>query len=243
MESGATLGAGASRIRVGDGPGGSSPRRRRVRLLVGIAVLAGLGAAIAGGVLLGASLRSSRGVAIAATPHRGGLDGEATWVAEARPAPAITTLRDQNGQLFSLASLHGRPVAMVFFDSFCKQECPLEGHALAAAERQIPAAQRPVLVVVSVDPADTRASVRHAIHSWGLAGVSPWYWLMGTHKMLAPVWRAYHIYVGPKIDGDIAHTEAVYFIDRKGYERSAYLYPFAQRFATHDMRRLAAESD
>ena len=63
---------------------------------------------------------------------------------------------------------------------------------------------------------------------------------MGSHWMLRPVWRAYHIYVGPKVNGDIAHTEAVYLIDRRGYERSAYLYPFAPRFVTHDLRRLAA---
>src|SRR5579859_6281621 len=47
------------------------------------------------------------------------LDGEATWAAGTRTAPAITTLRDQSGRLFSLASLRGRPVAMEFFDSRC----------------------------------------------------------------------------------------------------------------------------
>ena len=50
------------------------------------------------------------------------------------------------------------------------QECPLAGRALAAAERALPAAQRPVLVVVSVNPQDTPASVRAAVRSWGLAG-------------------------------------------------------------------------
>ena len=46
------------------------------------------------------------------------LHGEATWAAGVRPAPAITTLADQTGHRFSLASLHGRTVAMVFFDVF-----------------------------------------------------------------------------------------------------------------------------
>jgi cytochrome oxidase Cu insertion factor (SCO1/SenC/PrrC family) len=175
--------------------------------------------------------------------ERHGMLGPASWAPGARRAPPINTLRDQNGRLFSLASLRGRTVAMVFFDSFCRQECPLEGHALAAAERRLPASERPVLVAVSVDPADTRTSVRRAIRSWGLAGLAPWYWLMGKHRTLAPVWRAYHIYVGPKVNGDISHTEAVYLIDRRGYERSAYLYPFAPNFVTHDLRRLAASKD
>ncbi len=241
MDPGAVLGTRTSRGGFGKEP---RPRHRRPArfALGGLAAALCVAAAIAGGLALGNGLRASQGrvAAIPGTPHRYGLDGQATWAAGARPAPQITTLADQSGHHFSLASLHGRTVAMVFFDSHCKQECPLEGHALAAAERGLPAAQRPVLVAVSVNPQDTQASVRQAIRSWGLAGVAPWYWLMGTHRQLAAAWRAYHIYVGPKVNGDIAHTEAVYLIDRRGFERSAYLYPFAPNFVTHDLRSLAA---
>ena len=97
-----------------------------------------------------------------------------------------------------------------------------------------------VLVAVSVNRADTPSSVGRAISNWGLAKVAPWYWLMGSRRNLSAVWRAYHIYVSPKpVGGDIQHTEAVYLIDKRGYERSAYLYPFGQRFGTHDLRVLA----
>jgi len=170
---------------------------------------------------------------------RDGLYGDAIWAARSVPAPPITTLHDQSGRSFSLASLHGHPVAMAFFDSHCRQECPLEGKQLAAAELKLPAAQRPELVVVSVNPQDTPASVAKAIREWGLAGVSQWHWLMGTHRRLAPIWAAYHIQVSPPIDGDINHTEALYLIDRRGYERAGYLWPFASHFATYDMRVLA----
>jgi cytochrome oxidase Cu insertion factor (SCO1/SenC/PrrC family) len=168
-----------------------------------------------------------------------GLDGEAAWPAGAKPAPVINTLRDQRGQRFSLASLRGHTVAIVFFDSRCHQECPLEGHALATAERGLPVAQRPVLVAVSVNPLDSAASARQAVHAWGLDGLAPWHWLMGGRAELSPVWTAYHIFVGRAVHGDITHTEAVYLVDRRGYERSAYLYPFAPRFVTHDLRALA----
>ncbi len=151
----------------------------------------------------------------------------------------IDTLRDQSGRLFSLASLRGRPVAIEFFDSHCKQECPLAGRALAAAERQLPRAQRPVLVVVSVNPLDTPASTRAAIKAWGLAGLAPWHWLRGTHAQLAPVWSAYHIFVKPE-KGDITHTEALYLLDRRGDERSGYLYPYIPVRVAHDMRVLGS---
>lgn len=176
---------------------------------------------------------------VAAQPARDGLRGQATWPAGVRPAPPMTRLHDQSGGSFSLASLHGRTVAIAFFDSHCHQACPLEGRALAAAESALPAARRPVLVVVSVNPRDTPASVRRAVQRWGLAGTTPWHWLMGTHAALARVWKAYHIFVAPT-KGDITHTEAVYLLDRRGYERSAYLYPFVPRAVANDLRLLAA---
>lgn len=170
---------------------------------------------------------------------RHGLYGDAIWAANTVPAPAIDTLRDQSGSPFRLASLHGHTVAIAFFDSHCHQECPLEGRQLAASELKLPRAQRPDLVVVSVNPKDTPASAAKAVRDWGLAGVAPWHWLMGTHRQLAKVWAAYHIVVSPPVNGDISHTEALYLLDRRGYERAGYLWPFASRFATYDMRALA----
>ncbi len=176
--------------------------------------------------------------AIAST--RFGVHGEAAWAEGTRPAPMIDTLHDQNGELFSLASLRGRSVAIVFFDSHCHQECPLEGRALAAAEQSLPAARRPVLVAVSVNPLDTPASATSAAKAWGLASAAPWHWLMGTRKQLAPVWAAYHIYVSPHpVGGDIVHTEALYLVDRRSYMRSGYLYPFLSAYVSGDLRTLA----
>ena len=177
--------------------------------------------------------------ATAVVTQRFGLDGQAAWAAGTRPAPAITALRDQDGRLFSLASLRGRSIVMTFFDSHCTQECPLEGRALAAAERSLPAAERPVLVAVSVNPQDTPASARAAAKAWGLSAVAPFHWLMGTPASLRRVWDEYHIHVGKAVNGDIPHTEALYLIDSRGDERSGYLWPFVSRSVTHDLTVLA----
>jgi cytochrome oxidase Cu insertion factor (SCO1/SenC/PrrC family) len=165
------------------------------------------------------------------------LQGQATWPAGALAAPPFVG-RDETGGLFSLGSLRGRVAAIVFFDSHCHAECPLEGRALAGAERTLPAAERPTLVAVSVNPRDTPASARAATRAWGLAQIAPWYWVMGRREELAPIYRAYHIYVGKAMHGDIQHTEALILVDRRGYERSAYLWPFATRFVAHDLRVL-----
>jgi protein SCO1/2 len=216
-------------------------RVSRGRLGARIAGLLLLAALIGVGVGVGVrQLQGARKTAPAAVAIHHGLYGEAAWTEGARPAPLFKTLSDQTGRPFSLASLRGRTVAIAFFDSHCHQECPLEGRALAEAERSLPAAQRPVLVAVSVNPADTPASAARAASAWGLAAVAPWHWLIGTRRQLAPVWAAYHIYVAPHpINGDIQHTEALFLVDRRGYERSAYLWPFAPRFVSLDLRTLA----
>jgi cytochrome oxidase Cu insertion factor (SCO1/SenC/PrrC family) len=205
---------------------GHALRGTLASVLVGAALL-GVGAGVA------LHLLTAEGASVTS-----GLRGQATWAAGARPAPPITTLRDQTGRLFSLSSLRGRTVVMTFFDSHCSQACPLEGRALAAAERSLPHAERPVLVVVTVNPRDTPSSARAAARKWGLAQVSAWHWLWGGHGLLARVWRAYHIFVAPT-KRDIVHTEARYLIDRRGDERSAYLYPFAPRSVARDLATLA----
>ena len=218
--------------------GREASTRISVRLAAGVTLLAIL---IGGGVGLAMHflLKRSAPLAASSVTMRHGLYGDATWAAGSVPAPAINALHDQSGARFTLGSLHGHTVAIAFFDSYCHQECPLEGHQLAAAERSLPRAERPELVVVSVNPKDNAASVARAIRDWGLAGVAPWHWLMGTHRQLAKVWAAYNIQVSPPIDGDINHTEALYLLDRRGDERAGYLWPFASRFATYDMRVLA----
>jgi len=206
--------------------------------MVGVALLA---LTVGGGLGLALHLLLKRSTppAAATVVMRHGLYGDATWAADSTPAPAVT-LRDQSGSRFALSSLRGHTVAIAFFDSRCHQECPLEGRQLAAAELELPPAQRPELVVVSVNPKDTVSSVGRAMREWGLAGVARWHWLMGTRRQLAKVWAAYHIAVSPPVDGDINHTEALYLLDRRGYERAGYLWPFASRFATYDMRVLAS---
>ncbi|HTP20902.1 MAG TPA: SCO family protein [Solirubrobacteraceae bacterium] len=225
MEAGAGIRSDVSRER---------PRPAHIAAVLAVAVLLGVAAAAAAHFIF-----AKTAPAPATVSSRFGLDGQATWAAGARPAPPIAGLHDQTGQVFSLASLRGRTIAMTFFDSHCTQECPLEGRALAAAERALPAAERPVLVAVSVNLADTPASDAAAARAWGLSEAAGWHWLMGTPAALRRVWNEYHIYVGKPVGGDIPHTEALYLVDARGDERSGYLYPFAGRFVTHDLRALA----
>ena len=188
---------------------------------------------IATGVVLHDVFGTKRALARPALPA---LYGQATWKQGEAPAP-VFTLRDQRGRRVSLASLRGRSVVLAFMDSLCTAECPIEARQLAAAVRAVRFPARPRLAIVSVDLADTPRTIAAAVRRWRLpAGTE---WLLGTHAELARVWRAYGIEVRP-VQGDIAHADAFYVLDRRGDERAGYATPFLPGLLAIDLRRLAA---
>ena len=198
---------------------------------------------IVGAVLVGALVGDAIHILSGSSsgqPATAEVRGQAVWPEGSRPAPDFT-LGDSEGASFQLTSLRGRPVILTFMDSRCHQECPLEGRALAAAFRMVPAAERPVVVAVSVNPwEDTPSSARQAIRRFGLAGFS-WRWLLGSRAQLARVWKKYRIFVR-KASGDIEHTDALYLIDAKGFERAGMVWPFLPNWVSTDLKTLAAES-
>ena len=200
-----------------------------------------LGAALAGavltGVAVGAVARITGGApepkaAVPATE----LHGQASWPAGKRAAPPFS-LRDQAGRPVSRASIRGRVVLLTFLDSRCADVCGVAGHALAEVERQLNRSERPLLVVVGLNPSgDTPASVRAAAERWGWR--SDWRWLGGPRDDLRRVWRSYGI--STRAQGDrIAHDAAVYLIDRAGFLRGGYLVPFSPVVLARDVERIA----
>lgn len=212
------------------------PDGRRVPLAVAAWIVGCAGVlGVAGGILLHGLGAGSH----PASPPLPSFHGQAVWRAGARPAPAFA-LRDQSGALVSLAALRGRPVLLTFLDSQCKNSCPIQGRQLASILRRLPAAQQPALVVVSVDQrGDTPAGIRRALAKWGLRGGWTTHWVNApSRRRLAAVWRAYGITVRP-MSNDIVHSLALYLIDRRGFERTAYLFPFLPSFVQHDLALLA----
>ena len=209
----------------------------RLRLAVTI-LLAAVVVGAGGGALI--RVLTGSGTA-AAKPSLPTLHGQAVWKAGARRAPNVS-LRDQTGRVVTLASFRGSPVVLTFLDSQCKSSCPIEGRQLGSVLRRLPAMERPTLVIVSVDQSgDTPAGIRHALAKWGLIG--PWtvHWLNArTQAQLASVWRSYGVRV-VSTTNDIMHSLALYLIDRRGDERTAYLFPFLPAFVQHDLARLARE--
>ncbi len=212
-------------------PGSRRLHVRTAALLLAAAAVAGIGGGVAIARVHGGG---------AAAPALPAFHGQAVWGPGQKPAPAFS-LPDQNGALVSLASLRGRSVLLTFLDSQCRSQCPIEGRQLGSILRRLPRADRPTLIVISVDPkGDTRAGIRHAMARWNLTGGWSWHWLNAPKARLARVWRSYGVAVEPR-SGDIAHGLALYLIDRRGDTRTAYLFPFLPGFVQRDLGRLAAE--
>jgi protein SCO1 len=215
----------------------SGSARRRGRL---VAVLAALALAAVGGVGVGFLARAVAGGPVESAPALPALHGQITWE-PGEQAAAPFRLHDHDGAPVSLAKLRGRPILLTFLDSRCQQQCPLIGAQLGTVLQAMAPADRPTLVVVSVDPpGDTQASIRHAMAAWRLAGPWRWHWLRGTRRQLAPVWEAYGITVQPT-SNDITHGLTLYLIDQHGFQRPGYLFPFLPNFVQLDLQKLARE--
>ena len=127
------------------------------------------------------------------------------------------------------------PVLLTFFDSRCDSQCPLLGHDFGTMLRAWTG--RPADAPdVSVNPRRRHPS-KHppAMASWKLAGPWRWHWIRGSGRELARVWRDYSITVRRRRN-DIAHGLVAYLIDRRGFQRTGYLFPLLPNFVALDLQ-------
>jgi cytochrome oxidase Cu insertion factor (SCO1/SenC/PrrC family) len=167
-----------------------------------------------------------------------------SWAADRRPAPDFV-LHDQNGRPVSITAYRGQPVIVTFIDPLCRNLCPLEAQVLNQMERQLPPAQRPAILAVSVDRwADTRADLLQTVREWHL--VPQWRWAVGAPAQLAAVWRRYEVgvqvttkHIAGTTINYITHTEAAYVVDASGHERALFFWPFWPQDVRRVLRQVA----
>ena len=135
---------------------------------------------------------------------------------------------------------------VTFIDPLCRNLCPLEAKVIDSVETSAPASERPAVVAVSVDQfGDARRHLLEDDVKWKLG--SNWHWAVGKPAALRRVWRAYEIAVldstktvaGVTVH-NISHTEEAFLIDRRGYQRALYLFPFVASDVARTLRRLAS---
>ena len=214
------------------------PCRQVLPSVVAVAVWIGVGAGFGAHLLVSRHSAHRRPLLVSRCGSTARRPGRPVHARRRRSTRCAT----RTGTLFSLASLHGRTVAIEFFDSHCKQECPLEGRALAAAERSLPVAQRPALVVVSVNPLDTPASTRGRDPGVGACGRGPVALADGHAPAAGAGLGAYHIYVAPGQGRHRSTPRRCTCSIGAADERSGYLYPLRPGpWCAHDLRVTGAQ--
>jgi len=142
-----------------------------------------------------------------------------------RPAPAhraITArqphLIDQNGHLFTLASLRGQPVVVTFISAHCTDACPLINAQFSDAARRIESQRlKAKLVTITLDPQnDSPRTMRDLATRFE---ANPKYWLLagGSVRDVESVMREFGVVSQRGRHGyRDEHTTFVYFVDRQG---------------------------
>lgn len=221
---------------------GGQRRRGRSWVFAGLALVALLAAVVGAGVALQGRHGASPANQVASfTPP------PVTWPPGSHMA-ANFQLVDQRGVPISLRALRGRTAIVTFLDPLCRNVCPLEARVLADAIRGLPPAIRPAIIAVSVDPqGDTRVNFRADAAHWRLTG--NWRWAIGSRKQLAAVWRKYQIevrVVTKRVAGvtvrEVEHGDAAFIIDRSGYRRAMFLFPFLAPDVEHEIRAIDSTS-
>jgi protein SCO1/2 len=159
------------------------------------------------------------------------------------PAPNFR-LTDQFGRPVSLAQFKGKPVVLTFLYTHCPDQCPLTTEKLHTVMLSLGSdAQRVGVVAVSTDPKrDTTAAALNFSQVHRMQNY--WHYLLGTESELSPVWSSYSVYAAPtptSTGGSVAHTTAVYVIDKQGRERVFFGSDFTSEQLTKDLQILLKE--
>ena len=154
------------------------------------------------------------------------------------PAPDFL-LKDQFGNSISLAQFKGKPVVLTFLYTHCPDVCPLTADKIRTTMQSLGSnAQRIAVLAVSMDPkGDTAIAAQNfaKVHKLG----DYFYYLIGTHNELAPVWASYSVDAQAATgSGTVNHSSAIYVIDKQGNERALFDNSFSSSQLASDLKIL-----
>jgi cytochrome oxidase Cu insertion factor (SCO1/SenC/PrrC family) len=136
-------------------------------------------------------------------------------------APGFSLL-NQDGQAVSLASLHGKAVAMTFLDPVCTSDCPVIAQEFKSADNLLGSdAKNVVFMAIDANPIYIKRDFLTAFdHQEGLEHLANWQYLTGTLAQLQQVWRSFAVEVAVESGGAmIDHSDIAYVIDPSGHTR------------------------
>jgi protein SCO1/2 len=126
------------------------------------------------------------------------------------------TLRNQDGEAVSAASLRGKPLVVAFIYSTCRDTCPAQVQSIRGALDDL--GHDVPVIGVSVDPAnDTPSRAKSFLLKQAMTGRMDF--LLGSRAQLAPVWKAFGI--APQTKGR-DHSSYTVIVDARGRQRIGF---------------------
>jgi protein SCO1/2 len=186
------------------------------------------------------SLRNGTGGAATANPTTSQSNLQGTNLGST-PAPDFL-LKDQFGKSISLSQFKGEPVVLTFLYTHCPDVCPLTAEKIHTTMQSLGSnAQHITVLAVSMDPkGDTATAAQNFanVHKLG----NYFYYLIGTHNELAPVWASYSVDAqAATSSGTVNHSTAIYVIDKQGNERALLDNGFSSSQLASDLKILLGE--
>jgi protein SCO1 len=151
------------------------------------------------------------------------------------PAPNFT-LTSQDGLPVTLASLHGKVVAVTFIYTGCPDICPMLTQKMVDVQDELGAefGAKIAFVSISLDPEhDTPAVLKDYAQFWG-AKLDAWSFLTGALEAVRDVTRRYGVFFSKKEDGSVEHSQLTTLVDAEGQMRVQYL---GARFDPEEFRQ------
>jgi protein SCO1/2 len=182
---------------------------------------------------LGAAVLAARGRGRDEDPAGPGFQG--ALMPKGVRAPDFR-LRDQDGDPVSMRALRGKPVAVTFLYTHCRDTCPVQAQTLRGA-LDLLGHDVPALAIAVDPPRDTPGSARAFLSKQSALGRIDF--VLGSRGQLRPLWKGFAI--RPQ-SVTAEHQSRFTLVDKHGFQRIGYPGTEAtpERVA-HDLRLLERE--
>jgi protein SCO1 len=166
---------------------------------------------------------------------QGGPGFQGSLMPEGVRAPDFR-LRDQDGDPVSMRALRGKPVAVTFLYTHCRDTCPVQAQTLRGA-LDLLGHDVPALAIAVDPPRDTPDSAKAFLSKQSALGRIDF--VLGSRGQLSPVWKGFAI--RPQ-SVTTEHQARFTLVDKHGFQRIGYPGTEAtpERLA-HDLRLLERE--
>jgi protein SCO1 len=125
-------------------------------------------------------------------------------------------LRDQDGDLVSMRALRGRPVAVTFLYTHCRETCPAQAQTLRGA-LDLLGHDVPALAIAVDPPRDTPESARAFLSKQSALGRIDF--VLGSRRQLSPLWKGFAIRAQSVTT---EHQSRFTLVDKHGFQRIGY---------------------